>query len=184
MQTVRSALFALVFYPATLGFVLAGIAASALGTTAHVRAVVHGWADFHHRRVREAQRVDRLDHRLVFDRDEVRAGRNGAVPFEANPHDVANEPVVHPRPAVHHRLDRAGANRTDRDHGDAVDQRSRVEQEIEQERAKYGHQMSSQTATRRRRYLLYSPNRVTNLGSLRTASGTTVTLSPSWRRNS
>ena len=51
MQTVRSALFALIFYPATLLFVLSGIAAAAIGTRA-VRAVVHGWADFHHVLVR------------------------------------------------------------------------------------------------------------------------------------
>ena len=52
MQSIRSALFALIFYPATLLFVLSGIAGAAIGTRA-VRAVVHGWADFHHALVRE-----------------------------------------------------------------------------------------------------------------------------------
>ena len=47
MQWVRSALFALLFYPATLVFVLAGIAAAAIGA-GPVRAVVHAWSDFHH----------------------------------------------------------------------------------------------------------------------------------------
>jgi 1-acyl-sn-glycerol-3-phosphate acyltransferase len=35
------------FYPGTLLFVLAGLAASFVGTTP-MRAVVHAWADFHH----------------------------------------------------------------------------------------------------------------------------------------
>ena len=48
MQAVRSLIYMLVFYPATLLFVLAGIAASLLGTRP-TRAVVHGWANFHHR---------------------------------------------------------------------------------------------------------------------------------------
>ena len=51
MQSLRSVLFALIFYPGTLGFVLAGIAASLVGTR-QVRGVVHGWADFHHRLAR------------------------------------------------------------------------------------------------------------------------------------
>lgn len=49
MQAIRSLIYAFVFYPATLLFVLAGIAASLFGTTSATRAVVHGWADFHHR---------------------------------------------------------------------------------------------------------------------------------------
>jgi 1-acyl-sn-glycerol-3-phosphate acyltransferase len=47
MQAARSLLYALIFYPATLLFVLAGIAATLAGTRP-TRAVVHGWADFHH----------------------------------------------------------------------------------------------------------------------------------------
>ena len=50
MQTVRSALFALIFYAGTFVFVLAGIAASLAGTR-QTRAVVHAWAAFHHRLV-------------------------------------------------------------------------------------------------------------------------------------
>lgn len=46
-MTVRSLLFALVFYPATLLFVLACFAAALFGSRA-MRAVVHKWADFHH----------------------------------------------------------------------------------------------------------------------------------------
>ena len=48
MQAVRSLIYAVIFYPATLLFVLAGIFASMFGTSP-TRAVVHGWADFHHR---------------------------------------------------------------------------------------------------------------------------------------
>lgn len=48
MQAIRSLLYLVIFYPATLLFVLAGIAASLLGTTP-TRRVVHGWANFHHR---------------------------------------------------------------------------------------------------------------------------------------
>ena len=47
MQVLRSLLFAALFYPVTLLFVLAGIAASALGT-GPMRAVIHGWSRFHH----------------------------------------------------------------------------------------------------------------------------------------
>jgi len=47
MQAVRSLIYAAIFYPATLLFVLAGLAATLLGT-APTRAVVHGWANFHH----------------------------------------------------------------------------------------------------------------------------------------
>ena len=47
MVIARSLLFALLFYPATLLFVLAGLAAS-LGGTGPARAVVHRWADVHH----------------------------------------------------------------------------------------------------------------------------------------
>ena len=46
MQFVRSILFALLFYPGTLGFVLAGMAASLIGTEP-MRAVVRGWSRFH-----------------------------------------------------------------------------------------------------------------------------------------
>ena len=47
MQYLRSALFALIFYPATLIYVLAGIAGSLFGVRP-MRAVVHAWADLHH----------------------------------------------------------------------------------------------------------------------------------------
>ncbi len=50
MQWLRSALFALLFYPGTLGYVLATFAAAPFGT-GPVRAVVHGWSHFHHRLV-------------------------------------------------------------------------------------------------------------------------------------
>ena len=46
MVIARSLLFALLFYPATLLFVLAGLAASLAGT-GPARAVVHRWADVH-----------------------------------------------------------------------------------------------------------------------------------------
>lgn len=47
MQAVRALLFALVFYPGTLFYVLIGMAASLFGT-APTRSVVMGWAAFHH----------------------------------------------------------------------------------------------------------------------------------------
>lgn len=47
MQTARSLVYAAIFYPCTVLFVLAGIAATLLGT-GPTRAVVHAWADFHH----------------------------------------------------------------------------------------------------------------------------------------
>ena len=52
MALLRSALFALLFYPGTLLYVLAAFPAAAFGgTTAH-RTVVHGWSAFHHFLVR------------------------------------------------------------------------------------------------------------------------------------
>ena len=51
MDAVRSLLFALLFYPGTLLYVLAVIAVSPLGDTP-VQAVVHGWSKFHHLLVR------------------------------------------------------------------------------------------------------------------------------------
>lgn len=47
MQLVRSLLFSLIFYPGTLGFVLAGIVAGVIGTPAMLW-VVTGWAHFNH----------------------------------------------------------------------------------------------------------------------------------------
>lgn len=47
MSLLRSILFALLFYPGTLLYVLAGFPAAAIGT-GPLRAVVHGWSDFHH----------------------------------------------------------------------------------------------------------------------------------------
>ena len=47
MSLIRSLLFALIFYPGTLVFVLLGIVAGAVGTAPMLR-VVYGWAHFHH----------------------------------------------------------------------------------------------------------------------------------------
>ena len=46
MQLLRSILYALIFYPATALFVLAGIAMSLFGSKA-TRALVRSWAGFH-----------------------------------------------------------------------------------------------------------------------------------------
>jgi 1-acyl-sn-glycerol-3-phosphate acyltransferase len=46
MQLVRSLLYALIFYPATLLYVIAGLTLG-LFATGPMRAVVHGWADLH-----------------------------------------------------------------------------------------------------------------------------------------
>ena len=51
MALLRSLLFALLFYPGTLLYVLAVIAISPFGT-APVRRVVHAWSDYHHWLVR------------------------------------------------------------------------------------------------------------------------------------
>ncbi len=51
MTLIRSALFALLFYPGTLVYVLSVFAVSPLGT-GPVRKVVHGWSHFHHMLVR------------------------------------------------------------------------------------------------------------------------------------
>lgn len=47
MHVLRSLLFALIFYPGTLLFVLAGIGTSVIGTPAML-SVIRGWARFHH----------------------------------------------------------------------------------------------------------------------------------------
>ena len=51
MALLRSLLFALLFYPGTLLYVLSVILLSPLGTPT-VRAIVHGWSAFHHWLVR------------------------------------------------------------------------------------------------------------------------------------
>jgi 1-acyl-sn-glycerol-3-phosphate acyltransferase len=51
MALLRSVLFHLLFYPGTLLYVLAGFPAAAMGTRQQ-RAVVHGWAAYHHFLVR------------------------------------------------------------------------------------------------------------------------------------
>ncbi|HVF83019.1 MAG TPA: lysophospholipid acyltransferase family protein [Sphingomicrobium sp.] len=50
MQWVRSALFALLFYPGTLMFVLGVFAVAPFGD-GPVQAMVHGWSNYHHRLV-------------------------------------------------------------------------------------------------------------------------------------
>jgi len=47
MTLIRSLLFNLIFYPGTLLYVLSGLAVSPLGE-APMRAVVHGWSNFHY----------------------------------------------------------------------------------------------------------------------------------------
>ena len=51
MAAIRSALFALLFYPGTLVYVLSVFAVSPFGS-APVRRVVHGWSSYHHFLVR------------------------------------------------------------------------------------------------------------------------------------
>lgn len=51
MQWLRSLLFTLLFYPGTLVYVLAAFPAAAIGT-GPLRAVVHGWSNYHHMLVR------------------------------------------------------------------------------------------------------------------------------------
>ncbi|HXG99774.1 MAG TPA: lysophospholipid acyltransferase family protein [Sphingomicrobium sp.] len=61
IAALRSTLFALIFYPATLLFVIAILASVPFGT-APVRRAVHGWAKFHHWLVRNL-----LDIRFEWD---------------------------------------------------------------------------------------------------------------------
>ena len=51
MGFLRSAIYALVFYPATFVFVVGCMVASLFGSKA-IRSVVHAWTDFHHAFVR------------------------------------------------------------------------------------------------------------------------------------
>ena len=51
MQSLRSALFALLFYPGTMLYVLTVFVVAPFGSRP-VRTVVHGWSDFHHWLVR------------------------------------------------------------------------------------------------------------------------------------
>jgi len=61
MAALRSALFALLFYPGTLVYVLSVFAVSPFGSRP-VRAVVHGWSNYHHFLVRYV-----LGIRMVFE---------------------------------------------------------------------------------------------------------------------
>ncbi len=57
MAWLRSALFALLFYPGTLAYVLTVIAVSPIGDRP-VQAVVHAWSAFHHLLVRHVLGID------------------------------------------------------------------------------------------------------------------------------
>lgn len=56
MALSRSILFALLFYPGTLVYVLAAFPAAAIGT-GPLRAVVHGWSQYHYWLVRHVLRI-------------------------------------------------------------------------------------------------------------------------------
>ena len=57
MQSLRSAAYAVIFYPATALFVLAGLAVSIFGTRA-TRPLVRSWTSFHHGLARAVVGVD------------------------------------------------------------------------------------------------------------------------------
>ncbi len=59
MQQLRSYFYALVFYPATALFVLAGAAATLFGTGA-TRALVRSWTDFHHTLAKAVLGIDTM----------------------------------------------------------------------------------------------------------------------------
>ena len=121
----------------------------------------------------QAQGLDRLDHGFVLAGNQIGAIRDASFDRHADGKHMGHQPVVIIRPAVNDPLHRPVADRRQQDDRQHIDERPRVEEQSEQERTKERHQMSSQTATRRRRNLLYSPNRVVNPGSVRTASGMT-----------
>ena len=58
IEILRSFLFALIFYPGTLLYVLAGLAANLVGTEA-MRTVVRGWSRFHRFATREILGIER-----------------------------------------------------------------------------------------------------------------------------
>lgn len=93
MVLLRSLLFALLFYPGTAVYVLAVIVMSPLGDRP-VRAIVHGWSDYHHWLVRYV-----LGIRMDFDRPVPEGAYLIAVKHEAMVETVeglrlARTPVV------------------------------------------------------------------------------------------
>ena len=88
-----------------------------------------------HRGRGEVERVDRLHHRLMLDRDQIGAVGNRPVPFDADAEHVAHQPMVKLRPAVDHRLHRRIADRRHGDHRQDVEQGARIEEQHEQQRA-------------------------------------------------
>ena len=80
MQSIRSGLFSLIFYPATFLFVVLGIAAGAISTPAMLKTV-YGWSHFNHW----------LAKNLLGIRVEI----EGAMP--PGPHLIAVSPAVFER---------------------------------------------------------------------------------------
>src|SRR5437764_1108336 len=83
---------------------------------------------------------------------------------------MPGEPVMELHPAQHDGKGRAAPEQCRSEADENPHERRRIEYRRERERPQERHQMSAHTASRRRTYLLYSPNKVRKLGSDRTAS--------------
>src|SRR5437762_6123464 len=115
----------------------------------------------------------------MLDRDQVGAGRDFALDADADAEDVAHEPMVELDPAQHHRLGGAPPEQARDDPDQDPNDRRRIEDRGVKQRPEQRRHRSTHTARRRRRYLSYSPNKVTKLGSVRTASVVSLYLPPS-----
>src|SRR5690348_11256181 len=116
--------------------------------------------------------------------DQVCAFGDGALHACANAEDVFGKPAVEIRPAKDDGERGPPAERHRRDPGENVEDCARVEYRRIEQRPQQGHQRSAQTAIRRSTYLLYSPNRVRKLGSVRTPSVTSRYFEPRTLSNS
>ena len=103
----------------------------------------------------------------------IRCGPGGISPstLMRMPSTCVDQPMVELDPAQHHgQRRRGGPNRLATIPTSTHSDGRRIEDRRVEQRAQRGHR-SAQTARRRSRYLLYSPNRVRKLGSVRTRVG-------------
>lgn len=93
MTLLRSLLFALLFYPGTLVYVLAGFPAAAIGT-GPLRAVVHGWSNYHHRLARRVLGIRFSLEGVMPDGPHLIAIKHQAMAETIECLRLANTPVV------------------------------------------------------------------------------------------
>src|SRR5258708_6057017 len=97
---------------------------------------------------------------------------------DADVEQVLCKPVVDLGPTRHDGERRAAAEQGRNNTANHTQKCQRIENCGVKQRPCSSHQISAQTARRRRRYLLYSPNNVTNVGSVGTASVTSSYFFP------